>query len=155
MGATSLDSSASRQAEARVAAALALLGAWTIVVPYLAVPLGLEVKVESIVEVVDHVVPGLLVAAPVLAAGLVALRRSCLRPLGAGLAFTTFAVFALLVAATQYARGGSGEWGGRYFALGLPVLVPVALLALAEAGARLDAVTRRAAAGGWRCARWR
>ncbi|MGI9021651.1 MAG: hypothetical protein ACR2HV_00155, partial [Acidimicrobiales bacterium] len=68
-----------------------------------------------------NLVPGLLVAAPVLAAGLVALRRSCLRPLGARLAFTTFAVFALLVAATQYARGGSGEWGGRYFALGLPV----------------------------------
>ena len=94
-----------------------------------------------------NLVPGLLVAAPVIAAGLVALRRSNLDTAGAQLALGTFAVFALAVIATQYARGGSGEWGGRYFALGLPVLVPVILLAVADTGARLDRLTRRTAAG--------
>jgi len=76
MGATSLQTPASRRDEARGTAALALLGAWTIVVPYLAVPLGLEVKVESIVEVVDHVVPGLLVAGAGLYLTMLARRRS-------------------------------------------------------------------------------
>jgi hypothetical protein len=94
-----------------------------------------------------NLVPGLLVACPLLAAGLVAVRRASLRSLDARLALGTFAVFALAVAATQYATGGSGEWGGRYFALGLPVVVPVVLLALADAGARLDGVTRRVAGG--------
>lgn len=62
MGATTLDSRLSRQVEARATTALALLGAWTIVVPYIATAIGLEVKVASLVEVVDHVIPGLLVA---------------------------------------------------------------------------------------------
>lgn len=92
-----------------------------------------------------NLVPGLLVACPVLAAGLTVLRRSSLTSLGARMALATFALFAMAVAATQYATGGSGEWGGRYFALGLPVILPVAVLALADAGARLDRGARRAA----------
>ncbi len=91
-----------------------------------------------------NLVPGLLMAAPVIAAGLVALRRSSLRPLGAQVALGTFTVFALAVVATQYSNGGSAEWGGRYFALGLPVLVPVVVLALADLGARLEPFARRA-----------
>jgi len=94
-----------------------------------------------------NLVPGLLVAAPLLATGLVALRRSSFGPVGAQMALGTFAVFAIAVAATQYARGGSGEWGGRYFALGLPVLVPVVLLALVDAGVRLQRSARCVAAG--------
>jgi len=62
MGATALTSSRPRTGEVRATTALALLGAWTIVVPYLAKALGLGVKVASVVEVVDHVIPGLLVA---------------------------------------------------------------------------------------------
>jgi len=76
MGANSLHSSASRPAEVRATAALALLGAWTIVVPYLATALGLEVKVSSLVEVVDHVVPGVLVAAAGFYLTMLARRRS-------------------------------------------------------------------------------
>ena len=76
MGATTLHSPTSRRDEARSTAALALLGAWTIVVPYLAVPLGLEVKVESLVEVVDHVIPGALVAGAGLYLTMLARRRS-------------------------------------------------------------------------------
>ena len=61
MGVTSL-SPAPRPVEIRGTVALAALGAWTILVPYLAKPLDLEVKVSSLVEVVDHVIPGALVA---------------------------------------------------------------------------------------------
>jgi hypothetical protein len=94
-----------------------------------------------------NLVPGLLVATPLVAAGLVAVRRSTLALTAARLALATFGLFAAAVAATQYASGGSGEFGGRYFALGVPVLVPVVLLALADLGAGLDRVGRRAAVG--------
>ncbi len=62
MAANSLHSPASRSVEVRGTIALALLGAWTIVIPYLGRALGLEVKVPARVEVVDHVIPGALVA---------------------------------------------------------------------------------------------
>jgi len=91
----------------------------------------------------SNVVPGLLVACPVLVAGFVALRRSTLESVTAQVSLGTFAVFASAVAATQYATGGSGEWGGRYFAIGLPVLVPVLLLGLAAAGEAVGRVSRR------------
>ncbi|HET7718405.1 MAG TPA: hypothetical protein VFK43_00470, partial [Acidimicrobiales bacterium] len=45
-----------------------------------------------------------------------------------------------------YAKGGGGEWGGRYFALALPLAVPVLLLALWDRRTALaPAVARRAA----------
>lgn len=77
--------------EVRVATALAAIGAWTIVVPYVARLLGLTVDVAAIVEVVDHVIPGVVVAAAGLflrararEAGLAATRAGLL---AAGLAF--------------------------------------------------------------------
>lgn len=94
-----------------------------------------------------HLVPGLIIAFPVLAAGLALVTRRVLATDTARLAFGTFVVFALGVAATQYERGGSGEWGGRYFALGLPLVVPVALLAIRDAGRRLAPGPRRVAGG--------
>jgi hypothetical protein len=91
-----------------------------------------------------NLTPGLLIAFPLLAAGLAALdRRRILRDPAATIAAVTFALFALAVLATQYRDGGSGEWGGRYFLIGLPVIVPVVLAALADVGERLDAGTRR------------
>jgi hypothetical protein len=54
---------AATRGEVRRSAALAVLGAWTIVVPYLGRAVGLGVSVASRVEVVDHVVPGTLIAA--------------------------------------------------------------------------------------------
>jgi len=89
-----------------------------------------------------NVVPGLLVASPVVGAGIFSLRRSGLVTLGSRLAIGTFTLFASAVVVTQYASGGSVEWGGRYFALGLPVLIPVLLLGLADAGGRLDGTTK-------------
>lgn len=91
-----------------------------------------------------NVVPGLLVACPLVTAGLVVLRRTTLVSVVAQVCLGAFVVFALAVAATQYATGGSGEWGGRYFALGLPMLLPVVLLALAQLGDRLGRATRQA-----------
>jgi hypothetical protein len=44
-----------------VAALLTALGAWALAAPYVGPSLGLIVDVPPIVEVVDHVVPGLLV----------------------------------------------------------------------------------------------
>jgi len=91
-----------------------------------------------------NVAPGLLVACPLVGAGLVVLRRSAVKSVVAQVSLGTFGLFALAVAATQYATGGSGEWGGRYFAVGLPVLVPVLLLALAQAGERVARPARKA-----------
>lgn len=53
---------AARPIEVRLTAVLAAIGAWNIVVPYLGKALGLEVDVAARVEVVDHVIPGALVA---------------------------------------------------------------------------------------------
>ena len=94
-----------------------------------------------------NIVPGLLVAFPLAAAGLLLVDRATLATTAAKVAAGTFALFALAVLATQYSRGGSGEWGGRYFALGIPVVVPVLLAAVFAAGGRLAPQARRVAAG--------
>lgn len=85
------------------------------------------------------VVPGLLVAFPTMAAGLVLLRRWSAQPIAARVMLGTFGLFAVAVIATQYSTGGSGEWGGRYFAIGVPVVVPVLLVGLRDHGRRLVA----------------
>jgi hypothetical protein len=93
------------------------------------------------------VVPGLLVAFPVAAAGLALVRRTTLRTLTARISLGVFALYAGGVIASQYAVGGSTEWGGRFLALGLPVVVPVLLLALKQQAAGLDRDVRRWAVG--------
>jgi hypothetical protein len=97
--------------------------------------------------VAPEVVPGLLVAAPVLTAGLAALSRRTFTALAARLAGLTVVLFVGAVLATQYASGGSGEWGGRYFALALPVAVPVVLLGLRQVAEGLAPVARRTLGG--------
>ena len=54
---------AARPREARAAAALVAIAAWTIAVPYLGRAIGLVVPVSGRVEFVDHVVPGAIVVA--------------------------------------------------------------------------------------------
>lgn len=83
-----------------------------------------------------NVVPGLLVACPVVVAGLAFAGREALMTPTARLAAVTAAVFGLCVLATQYSTGGSGEWGGRYFALALPVVLPVLVLAIRRRGSK-------------------
>lgn len=88
-------------------------------------------------------IPGLVVAFPLLFAGLALLRR---RDLAAG-ATPILAGFVVLywlaVLATQYRYGGGGEWGGRYFALGLPAAVAMASVGLVRAVGALDSSARR------------
>ena len=71
-----------------------------------------------------------------LPAGLVLVRRGTFASPAARLATSTAALFALAVLATQYPVGGSMEWGGRFFHVGLPLVVPVLLLAVAAARRR-------------------
>lgn len=87
-------------------------------------------------------VPGLLPAFPIVVLGVVAWNRRGL-PATALLFGVTFVLFALAVLATQYGSGGSGEWGGRYFAIGLPILVPVALYPIKELWPHIDHTTAR------------
>ena len=99
------------------------------------------------VVIAPAVVPGLLIAFPVLTAGLLVLRRSLFRDVGTTVAMGTSTMFAVAVVATQSPTGGTGEWGGRYFALAIPVVVPVVLLALYRHGQTMERVVRRGAMG--------
>ncbi|HEV3400415.1 MAG TPA: hypothetical protein VG078_01230, partial [Acidimicrobiales bacterium] len=102
-------------------------------------------SIAALVTGPDTLVPGLVVTLP-LAAGVLLLRRHQLGSPATLMAAGTFALFGLGVLATQYPQGGSGEWGGRYFALGLPLLVPLALAALAAHRRQVDRATARTAA---------
>lgn len=88
-------------------------------------------------------VPGLLVAFPLLPVGVILLRRPAWSDTTTRLVVGTAAVFCLAVLVTQYSIGGSMEWGGRYFHLALPVVVPVLLASIRAAGATLDRTTAR------------
>ena len=93
-------------------------------------------------------VPGLLVAFPLGWMGLVLAGRSLAADGAARVALVTTAVFAVAVAATQYAVGGGVEWGGRYFALAIPLVAPLAAGGLLAAAGRLAIPWRRPAAAG-------
>jgi hypothetical protein len=119
---------ASSPAEARAAATLAAIGAWTVVVPYLGRALGLDVNVSAIVEVVDHVIPGLLVVAAALYLRRLARRRRLAgQPaalLGSGLAFLAgFWVFATHVPLLADASRSDLPWEAAIWhsIAGLPV----------------------------------
>lgn len=115
----------------------------------IAVPAG-AAAVAAVVALVAspaNIVPGLLVAFPLLTVGLVMLDRRLLAHGAAAFVAGTFGLFAAAVVATQYATGGTGEWGGRYFALGLPAAVPVALLALHQAVSTVGPRVRQVAGG--------
>lgn len=93
-----------------------------------------------------NVVPGLLLAFPAATAGMLAVRRTLFDDAGAVVIGATAVLFALAVIATQYAVGGSGEWGGRYFALLVPAAAPLLLAALRAEGRSLAADVRRGVA---------
>lgn len=90
-------------------------------------------------------VPGLLVAFPLLPVGLLVATRATFESTTARIVGVTTFLYSGAVVATQYAVGGSMEWGGRFFHLALPALVPVLLLSLDGARVRLDATTQRVA----------
>ena len=93
-----------------------------------------------------NVVPGLLLAFPAATAGMLVVRRRLFDDVGTVVIGATAVLFALAVIATQYAVGGSGEWGGRYFALLVPAAVPLLLAALKAQGRSLAADVRRGVA---------
>lgn len=82
-------------------------------------------------------VPGLLVATPLLVAGVLLAGRSAVATPPRRVVAATAAVVVVGVLATQHRVGGGIEWGGRYHALVLPLVVPLALASLAGAAARL------------------
>ncbi len=67
---------ASHPQEAQRAVLLAAIGAWTAIVPYLGELLGLVVNVPARVEVVDHVIPGVIVVGAGLCLHRLAQRRA-------------------------------------------------------------------------------
>jgi hypothetical protein len=90
-------------------------------------------------------VPGLLVACPLLWLGIACVRRATWSDPVARLLAITGGGFTVLVLVGQYAAGAGLEWGGRYLALALPVLVPLAVAGLHQAATRLTPETRRVA----------
>jgi hypothetical protein len=84
-------------------------------------------------------------AAPVLIAGLVMLDRVTLRRRLPSLLATTGALFALAVYATQYSDAGNA-WGGRYLAIGLPIVTPLAAVGILRGLERLPRSSRAASA---------
>jgi len=87
-------------------------------------------------------VTGLLPAVPLLFAGLLLLGRADLRRPVVGAALAVCAVTAVGVVATSYSAGGGAEWGGRYFHILVPLLVPASLLGLRTARDRLPGSDR-------------
>ncbi len=88
-------------------------------------------------------VPGVLWAFPLLPMGVAALGRSAIDGPARSLPILTAVLFAGAVVMTQYPQGGSGEWGWRYFAIAVGLVVPVALDQLMEVASRCDVDTRR------------
>jgi hypothetical protein len=73
-------------------------------------------------------IPGILIAFPLAVVGVLLLTSEDLKPWSVSLVATTALVVLVTVTLTQYPDGGSVEWGGRYFAVALPAIVPVVLL---------------------------
>jgi hypothetical protein len=89
-------------------------------------------------------VAGLIAAWPVLAAGLVLVRRDHLRDPVVARVLLLCAVGAAAILVTVYDDGGSTQWGGRFLHLLVPLLAPVVVLAVVDALAGSNASTRRA-----------
>jgi len=126
---TGVPSQPAHRTEVIRAGVLAALGAWTIVVPYLGHVIGLEVDVASKVEVIDHVVPGVLIA---VIAGALAVRARSGRTagtadlLGAGACFLAgFWVLATHVPLLIDAGQGQQGWGTAlwHFSTSLPIVL--------------------------------
>lgn len=91
-------------------------------------------------------VTGLLPAFPLLLAGLVQLRRRDLSSFTARLVAIASAVLVFAVWMTSYPIGGAAEWGGRYYHVVLPLLVPLAVIGLGRAWTALGSPSRGVAA---------
>ncbi|MCB1260378.1 MAG: hypothetical protein KDB33_08325 [Acidimicrobiales bacterium] len=95
-----------------------------------AVGASVVVAVAAVVAAVapePDAISGLLATCPFLVVGLLLLRRSDLTDPTSGFLLAVSALVALAVVATQYDIGGAAEWGGRFMAIVLPLLLAVAV----------------------------
>ncbi|MCP5065266.1 MAG: hypothetical protein GY946_01755, partial [bacterium] len=83
------------------------------------------------------IVPGLLMAFPIGVWGLCLTARMRLRDDRLRLLAAGAGLFVALVLVLQYNEGGGWEWGGRYFAIALPLVGPLAGLGLVRGWERL------------------
>jgi hypothetical protein len=105
----------------------------------LLVAAGLLYLLRLVVGPVESV-PGLVMAFPIGWAGAWLVGRRDVTGAG-GILLLVAAVVAAGVLATEYSIGGGVEWGGRYFAIAIPIAVP----ALVAAQARVQSVDIRQA----------
>lgn len=133
--------------------ALVVLGAATVVVARVqpaeqlllvgasvAVVLGAAAIVTAaIADYRDLVVPGLLMASPFVAWGLLTFGRVSGER---GILLAICGVFVLAVLATQYDVGGGLEWGGRFFAIALPIAVPALVVSWGDLARTVDPKVR-------------
>lgn len=91
-------------------------------------------------------VPGVVWACPLLGVGAVLANRNALHKRASTMLVILVGLFAVAVLLTQYAGGGGREWGWRYFAMALPIAIPIALIAIVDGAARLPSADRRLAA---------
>ena len=113
--------------------------------------LGVSAAVMTFVALLtdpDRVVPGLLAAFPLAVFGIGLIDREYFQVSGRLVLTVTAGLFVAGVLATQYGIGGSAEWGGRYFALGVPILTVLSIDALARRGRSLPLPPRRWATAG-------
>lgn len=77
-------------------------------------------------------IPGLVLAFPIGWVGLWLVDRTLVATPTRAFVATTGAVMVAAILLTQYPRGGGVEWGGRYFAVALPLIAPVLVAAIAN-----------------------
>jgi hypothetical protein len=82
-------------------------------------------------------VPSLLLACPLVLAGVIVATRRMLVDEPARLLTVLALSFVAAVAATQYNQAGAAEWGARFLAIALPIIVPLALYSLITLADRL------------------
>ncbi len=132
-----------------LAVAAAVVLRWRPGRPHMLVFLGFSATSLAVVALLikpDRVVTGLLVAFPLAVFAIGLIDREYFRTPERLILTVTVGLFMAGVLATQYGAGGSAEWGGRYFALGVPVLAILAVDALARRAPALPVPTRRRAA---------
>lgn len=78
-------------------------------------------------------VPGLLVAFPLLVVGAALADRRVVATAARQVVVLTAVAIALGVLATQYHYGGGVEWGGRFFAIAVPLAAPAVVAAVVNA----------------------
>jgi len=122
-----------RRGEGRAATALAVSGAGLLVVRAVGLPAA--------------PVPGLVMSFPLLAVAVIAVGPEHFERWTTRLVLAVVGLMWAGVLVTQYAEGGVAEWGGRYFALGVPLIVPVVVVVVVRLTGRLAGAERRALAG--------